>query len=194
MKVVVLSAPSGSGKTTIAQRLLQLEPALRFSTSATTRQPRETERDGEDYHFMSPAQFRRHIEAGEFVEWEEVYPGVLYGTLRSEIERVAAGGAALLDVDVKGALNVKRQFADQALTVFVRPPSLGILAERLQLRQTETSHSLAERLERARVEMEYADAFDVVVHNDDLERAVAETAAAVREFLTTGASPAAGRA
>lgn len=183
MKLVVLTAPSGAGKTTIARRLTAAEPRLRFAVSATTRAPREGEREGVDYFFLSEPEFRRRIAEGAFVEWEEVYRGTLYGTLRTELERIAPDGAALLDLDVKGALSVKRAYGEHALTVFVRPPSLAALAERLQARGTESADALAERLERARIELGYAPEFDVVVVNDDLDRAVAETLHHVRAFL-----------
>jgi guanylate kinase len=192
MKVVVLTAPSGSGKTTIATRLMEALPELRFSISATTRAPRAGERDGEDYFFMSPREFRELVAEDAFVEWEEVYPDTFYGTLRSEIERIGREGAALLDIDVKGALNVNERYGEHALTLFVRPPSLGVLAERLERRRTETPESLAARLERARLEMSYAAEFDAVVVNDDLEAAIAETVALVTPFLAAGTLPAGG--
>lgn len=183
MKIVVLTAPSGAGKTTIAHRLLEAVPAVRFSVSATTRAPRDGEQDGVDYFFLSTEAFRQRLRDGAFIEYQEVYPGLLYGTLRAEIERVAADGAALLDIDVKGALNVKRLYGDRCLTIFVQPPSLAVLADRLRGRETETDASLAERLERARLEIEYAPEFDAVVVNDDLDTAVDETVSLVRTFL-----------
>lgn len=183
MKIVALTAPSGSGKSTIARRLMQAVPGLAFSVSATTRPPRAGETDGEDYFFISEDDFRRRIADGAFVEWEQVYPGRLYGTLRSEIERLARTGAALLDIDVQGALAVKRRYEEHVLTVFIRPPSLAVLAERLRARGTETPESLAERLDHARTELGFAERFDAVIVNDDLETAVEETLSLVRPFL-----------
>ena len=183
MKIVVLTAPSAAGKTTIARRLMEIVPGLRFSVSATTRAPRESEEHGIDYFFLSDDDFRARIDGEAFVEFEEVYSGTFYGTLRDELERVATAGAALLDIDVKGALNVKRLYGDRALTIFIQPPSLAVLAARLQNRGTEDDTSLAARLERARLEIDYATEFDEVVVNDDLDTAVAETVALVRAFL-----------
>ncbi|HYG67042.1 MAG TPA: guanylate kinase [Anaeromyxobacteraceae bacterium] len=186
MKLIVLTAPSGAGKTTIARRLMEAVPGLRFSISATTRPPRPGERDGVDYFFLSDEAFRAEIEAGTFVEYEEVYPGRFYGTLRRELDRLAEGpegAAVVLDLDVKGALNVKRLYGDQALTLFIQPPSLAVLAERLRNRGTETEDRITVRLARAEEELGYARASDAVVVNDDLEKAVAETAARVRAFL-----------
>lgn len=186
MKFVVLTAPSGAGKTTIARRVLADEPRVRFSVSATTRAPREREVHGRDYFFLSESDFRARVADGDFVEFEEVYPGRLYGTLRPEMERIAQethDGAALLDLDVKGALHMKELYGDRALTVFVAPPSLATLALRLQGRGTETEATLATRLERAKLEIGYATEFDHVVLNDDLETAVAETIGLVHAFL-----------
>ena len=183
MKLIVLTAPSGSGKTTIARRVMAEVPGLRFSVSATTRPPRNGEKSGVDYFFLSDEAFAARIEEGAFVEYEEVYPGRFYGTLRRELERLAASTAVLLDLDVKGALNVKRLYGDRALTIFVQPPSLAVLAERLRARGTETEDRIGVRLERAKLELEYASEYDAVVVNDDLDAAVAETVARVRAFL-----------
>ncbi len=183
MKLIVLTAPSGAGKTTLARRVMEAVPGLRFSISATTRPPRPDERHGVDYFFLSREEFEAQREAGAFVEFEEVYPGRFYGTLRAELERLATSTAVVLDIDVKGALNVKRLYGDGALTVFIEPPSLGALAERLHARGTETEERIAVRLERAKMEMRYAHEFDAVVVNDDLDRAVAETVALVEAFL-----------
>ena len=186
MKLIVLTAPSGAGKTTIAHRLMAEVPGLQFSVSATTRPPRPDEREGVDYFFLSADAFREAVAAGAFVEYEEVYPGRFYGTLRRELERMAADpavAAVVLDLDVKGAMSVKRLYGDRALTLFIQPPSLAALAARLRARGTESADRLAVRLGRAKLELEYAPACDAVVVNDDLDAAVAETAARVRAFL-----------
>ena len=186
MKLIVLTAPSGAGKTTIARRVIAAEPGLQFSISATTRPPRAGEGDGVDYFFLSEEAFKAEVEAGAFVEYEEVYPGRFYGTLRRELERLAGAPevvAVVLDLDVKGALNVKRLYGDRALTLFIQPPSLAVLAARLRARGTETEDRVAVRLARAELELTYADAYDAVVVNEDLDRAVAETLARVRAFL-----------
>ena len=197
MKLLVLTAPSGAGKTTIARRLVAEVPGLRFSVSATTREPRPAEADGVDYFFLSADEFTARLDAGHFVEHEEVYPGRFYGTLRDEVERTAREPdvrAVVLDVDVKGALNVKRLYGGRALTLFVEPPSLAALAARLQERGTETEDRVAVRLERAKMELGYAGEFDAVVVNDDLDRAVAETTALVGAFLEAEAAPGGGAA
>ncbi|NNF56868.1 MAG: guanylate kinase [Rhodothermaceae bacterium] len=183
MKLIVLTAPSGAGKTTIARRVMDEVPGLRFSTSATTRTPREGEQHGVEYFFLTEAEFQARIEADAFVEYEEVYPGRYYGTLRDELERLAESTAVVLDVDVKGALNVKRLYGDKALTLFIAPPSLDALADRLHARGTETEERIAVRLSRATLELDFAHDFDAVIVNDDLETAVAETVARVQAFL-----------
>lgn len=189
-RLVVLTAPSGSGKTTIARRLLSDVPGLRFSVSATTRPPRAGEIDGRDYHFVSEADFRAMIDRGDLVEHEEVYPGRFYGTPWAELDgsRAAADPsddlvAVLLDVDVKGALAVKERFGARALTVFVAPPSIEELERRLRARGSETEATLAVRLARAADELTYADRFDAVVVNAVLDDAVTETLALVRRYL-----------
>ena len=186
MTLIVLTAPSGAGKTTIARRLMDEEAGLRFSTSATTRAPREGEDDGVHYHFLSVGEFEARLAAGDFLEHEEVYPGRLYGTLRPELEALAAREdvrAVVLDIDVKGALNVKRLYGDAAATLFIAPPSLGALADRLRSRGTEDPAQITMRMERAEMEMAHADRFDAVVVNDDLDTAVGETVRFVRDFL-----------
>lgn len=183
MKIVVLTAPSGAGKTTIARRVLEAIPELRFSVSATTRPPRPHERDGVHYHFVTAERFQEMVAAGELLEHEEVYPGRFYGTLRSEVERLAQDVPVLLDVEVKGALNVKQLFGDRALVLFIRPPSLEALEARLRERGTETPVSLRQRLLRAEQEMAFAGCFDAVIVNDRLEEAVEETLHQVRSFV-----------
>ncbi len=186
MKLLVLTAPSGAGKTTIARRLMDEVDGLRFSVSATTRDPRPAEENGVHYFFLSPDAFQARLDAGDFLEHEEVYPGRFYGTLRQEVERLALAEdvrAVVLDIDVKGALNVKRLYGDRALTLFIAPPTLAALATRLHARGTESEAQVAVRLERAQMEMDYAGEFDAVVVNDDLDGAVAETVARTRAFL-----------
>ncbi|HEX9952606.1 MAG TPA: guanylate kinase [Rubricoccaceae bacterium] len=186
MKLLVLTAPSGAGKTTIARRLMAAVPGLVFSVSATTRAPRQGERDGVDYHFLTPGAFAERLAAGEFVEHEEVYPGRFYGTLAPDLAALAAAPgtrAVVLDVDVKGATSVKRLYGDRALTLFIRPPSLAALADRLRARGTETEAQVETRLDRAEMEMRAAPTFDAVIVNDDLDAAVAETVARVEAFL-----------
>ena len=191
MNLIVLTAPSGAGKTTIARRLMAVVPGLRFSVSATTRPPREGEADGVDYFFLTLGDFNEQIEADGFIEYEEVYPGRFYGTLRAQLEQAAihaaeGGGAIVLDIDVKGALNVKRLYGDDALTLFIAPPDLDSLADRLRQRGTEAEDRVQVRLERAEMEMAHAEHFDRVVVNDDLDTAVEETITAVRAFLARG--------
>ncbi len=184
-KIVALTAPSGSGKTTIARRVLATFPEMTFSVSATTRPRREGERHGVHYYFMSKDEFHALIDAGGFIEYEAFY-GFYYGTLRAEVERATAAQPFLLDIDVKGALEIKRLYAGDALVIFIRPPSLAVLAQRLRKRDTETEASLRLRLDRARLELTYADRFDTIVVNDDLEQAVEETIRLIRAFLQPG--------
>jgi guanylate kinase len=181
--IIVLTAPSGAGKTTIARRVMDAMPDMQFSVSATTRPPRNDETDGEDYHFLSVDEFEQRIENGDLLEYEEVYPDRLYGTLRSEVEGKSENGPVLLDIDVEGALNVKQIFGDDALVLFVAPPSKAALRRRLKKRGTEDPDALADRLARADRELDHADDFDAVVVNDDLDPAVEETLTRIRQFL-----------
>lgn len=180
---IVLTAPSGSGKSTIARLIEREIPKLRFSISATTRPPRQGEQDGVDYHFISNTAFETAIEAGDFLEYEEVYPGRYYGTLFSEITRIDAEGPVLLDIDVKGAMRVKEFVGDSALILFIHPTSLEELSKRLTLRGTESPKWLQERIKRAEMELTFADKCDHIVYNDVLEEAVSETLQLVRQFL-----------
>jgi guanylate kinase len=183
-KIIILSAPSGTGKSTIISRLMEMpELKLGFSISATSRAPRGAEQHGREYFFLSPEEFSCRVDAGEFVEWEEVYAGTCYGTLRSEVTRVTdAGNNLIMDIDVKGALNVKRQYGDEALAIFILPPSVEELERRLRARNTDSEESLRRRIDKAETELSYADKFDCRVVNDNLDDAVAETAALVRKF------------
>lgn len=183
-KVIVLVAPSGAGKTTIAKRLLAEIPEVQFSVSATTRAPREEETDGEDYYFLSEQEFDKKVENGEFLEWE-YYSGNRYGTLQSEVDKmVESGYFPLLDIEVKGALNVQRLYDFDAITIFILPPSMEVLKQRLSGRGSESDESLTKRLERAQEEMEYADHFDYTVVNDDLETAYGEVKNIIKSFIT----------
>ncbi|NOS92557.1 MAG: guanylate kinase [Cyclobacteriaceae bacterium] len=183
-KALIFSAPSGSGKTTIVKYLLENNPDLGFSISASTRDRRgRTEVDGKDYHFLTPEEFKEKIDANEFIEWEEVYAGNFYGTLKSEIERIwDEGKNVIFDVDVKGGINLKKYFGEKALSVFVKVPSIEILAQRLNSRGTETEESLSRRLFKAKFEMSFQDKFDVVLLNEDLSKSVAEAQMLYKQF------------
>jgi guanylate kinase len=183
-RCVIISAPSGAGKTTIVHRLLQQGLGLAFSVSATSRERRAHEVDGRDYFFITTDDFRARIAEGAFIEWEEVYPGRFYGTLRSEIQRIwSEGRSPIFDVDVVGGLNLKTVFGDMALALFIAPPSLQVLEQRLRARGTETEQTLAVRMGKAEQEMSFASRFDAVIVNDDLERACAEALDHVQRFL-----------
>ena len=183
-KVIVIVAPSGAGKTTIAQRLLKEYPQLKFSVSATTRPPREGEEHGKDYYFLNDEEFDQKVANEAFLEWEP-YSGHKYGTLRSEVDKlVESGYFPLLDIEVKGALNVQELYGSEVVSIFIEPPSMDELKNRLSNRGSETDESLSKRLKRAEMEMEYADHFDYSVVNDDLETAYAEVKEIIESYIT----------
>lgn len=184
-KIIIVSAPSGTGKSTIIGQIID-DPQLRlsFSVSATSRSPRTGEQDGVHYYFLTEEEFQRRVDAGQFVEWEEVYAGTRYGTLVSEVERVVNSGRNLiLDIDVKGALNVKKRFADRAMSLFIMPPDVATLERRLRNRATDSDEAIARRVAKAELEMSYAPQFDRVIVNDNLEKAVADVRAAILDFI-----------
>lgn len=182
-KLIVISAPSGSGKTTIAKEIMRRNPSLGFSVSATTRQKRAEEVDGKDYFFLTKAEFEKKVASGEFVEWEEFY-GNRYGTLKAEVDRLLGEGQNILfDLDVKGGLSIKRRYPG-ALLIFIRPPSVEALKERLLNRRTEDDATLARRLERVPMELELGNSFDHQVVNDDLERATKEVQVLVEQHIS----------
>jgi len=182
--MLIFSAPSGAGKTSIVKGVMSAVPGLSFSVSACSRPRREGEVNGVDYYFMTPAEFRRKIEQGAFLEWEEVYPGNYYGTLKSEVERIwKAGSHVVFDVDVAGGMHIKEGFPGRSLGIFVMPPSLEELENRLIKRQTESQESLRERLGKASREMDFAGRFDHVLINDNLDRAIEEAIGLVRSFI-----------
>lgn len=183
-KLIIFSAPSGSGKTTIVKRLLSVFPQFEFSISATSRRPRGTERDGVDYFFLTQDEFAQRVAAGDFVEWEEVYGGTCYGTLRSEMERIwSKGNVIVFDVDVMGGINLKRIFGEKACSIFIMPPSVEELRRRLEGRGTDSPETIDKRVAKAEFELSKSDAFDHIVVNDDLDKAVAETESIIVKFL-----------
>ncbi len=189
-KLIVFSAPSGSGKTTIVKHLLKQEDLnLEFSISAATREARGEEVNGKDYYFMSLDQFKQHIKNEDFVEWEEVYRDNFYGTLKSEVERIwAKGKNVIFDIDVAGGLRIKSKFPEETLAVFVKPPSVDELKRRLKERSTESDEKINMRIAKAHVELATAPQFDVVIKNYDLEVALDEANQLVKEFVTEGKS------
>ena len=183
-KLIIITAPSGSGKTSITRHLMTQFPQLAFSVSAATRQARGIEKNGVDYHFMSTEDFQQKIQHNEFVEWEMVYEGKYYGTLRSELEKIwAADQIPVLDIDVKGAIHVQQQFPKTSLSLFIEPPSVAELKNRLQSRGTETEESLAARVNKASYELSFKDHFNKIIVNDDLQKACIEAEVIIFSFL-----------
>ncbi len=184
-KLIIFSAPSGAGKTTIVKHLLGTHPELSFSISATTRPSRGDEANGEDYYFISTEEFLHKVARQEFVEFEEVYSGTFYGTLRSEIQRIWDDGKhVIFDIDVEGGLRLKRKFEEDALAIFVQPPSFEVLKKRLTGRGTDSEEKLQERFAKAEKELEYADKFDVILKNYDLQEACKAAEDLVADFLS----------
>lgn len=183
-KVIILTAPSGAGKTSIAKFLLQQIPELSFSVSATTRAPRGNEKEGVEYHFISLAAFEGAIYKNEFLEYEMVYKGVYYGTLKSELQRIwKQGKVPVLDIDVKGAINVQKQLAEKCLSIFIMPPSIEVLKKRLENRNTESAENIQMRLDKAAYEISFSHAFNIVIQNNDLSLACTEAEKIIRNFL-----------
>jgi guanylate kinase len=184
-KMIIFSAPSGSGKTTLVRHILKTFPQhIDFSISATSRPKRGVEENGKDYHYLTVDEFKSKVANNEFLEWEEVYAGTHYGTLRSEVERIWANGKAVIfDIDVEGGLNLKSQFKNEALSIFVMPPSIKILEERLHSRSTDNKESIARRIAKAEKELKTAELFDVFILNENLEEACVKAEDLVRDFL-----------
>lgn len=184
-KAILFSAPSGSGKTTIIRQILTRFDCFEFSISATSRQPREGEKDGVDYYFLTPEEFERRVAAGQFLEWEEVYAGVRYGTLKSEIDRIWDNGHVIIfDVDVNGGMNIKKYFGPDALALFVMPPSVEVLEQRLRSRGTESEEAITKRLARSVAELKMTPQFDVTIVNDVLSDAVDKTQMVINNYLS----------
>lgn len=184
-KVIILTAPSGAGKTSITKFLLANYPQLAFSVSATTRAPRGAEQDGVDYHFISPTAFERHIYQNDFLEYEMVYEGLYYGTLKSELDRIwALGKTPVLDIDVKGAIAIQKQLGEKSLSIFILPPSIEVLKERLEKRNTESPEKVQMRLDKAAYEISFSNQFNAVVKNEILETACTETASLIQDFIS----------
>ena len=189
-KLIIISAPSGAGKTTIVKQLLNSGLNLEFSVSACSRPKRENETNGKDYYFLSVAEFKTKIKNDEFLEWEEVYKDQFYGTLKSEINRIwSKGNFVIFDVDVIGGLNIKKYYKEKALAIFIKPPSQKVLKDRLKGRSTESDESLKKRIEKANYELSFAGKFDKIIINDDLEIAVKETKKNILEFLNPTMKP-----
>lgn len=185
-KLIIISAPSGTGKSTIIDYLLRQGLDLQFSVSATSRALRGSEKNGVEYYFLSPEEFRRRIENGDFLEYEEVYENNFYGTLKSEVQNIISKGKnVIFDVDVVGGCNIKKFYGSKALSVFIQPPSIKELENRLKKRGTDVPAVIEKRLERARFEMSFSDRFDVIIINDDLRKAEEETKVVISNFIKT---------
>jgi guanylate kinase len=183
-KLIIISAPSGSGKTTIVKKLLEKDLGLEFSISATTRPRRELEQDGKDYYFLTMDEFRKKIENDEFIEWEEVYKGHLYGTLKTEIERIwSKGKHVLFEVDVKGGIRLKKKFGKRSIALFIMPPSIEELKKRLLARGTDKNTEIEMRLAKAELELEFASRFDCIIVNKNLGEAIKEVTETISSFL-----------
>lgn len=183
-KLIIISAPSGSGKSTIINYLISKGLPLGFSISATSRAPRGTEKNGVEYYFLTPDEFRQKIQNDEFLEYEEVYKDKFYGTLKSEVDRIAdSGKTAVFDVDVKGGVNIKKFYGERALSVFIQPPSINELRARLEGRGTDAPEVINDRIKRAEFELSYADKFDHVIINDDLQKAEDEAYELISSFI-----------
>lgn len=183
-KLFIFSAPSGSGKTTIVRTLLEKDLDIEFSISATSRPKRENETDGKDYYFLSADDFKEKIDKDEFVEWEEVYENRFYGTLKSELERIwNQGKHVIFDVDVVGGLSIKKKYQDKALSIFIMPPSIEELEKRLILRSTDSIEDIETRINKAKEELNYAEKFDIIIVNDNLDNAIMESEKVVNNFI-----------
>lgn len=184
-KIIILSAPSGSGKSSVISKIID-NPDLKldFSISATSRSPRGEEKNGREYYFISLEEFKSKVDAGEFVEWEEVYPGTCYGTLESEVERVTENKKNLImDIDVKGGINVKKRYGNRAISIFIMPPSKQELERRLRGRATDSEETIAKRLQKADYELSFASQYDCVVVNDDLDKAASVVTDIIKKFI-----------
>jgi guanylate kinase len=183
-KIIVISAPSGAGKTTLIKQLLSQRSDIEFSVSACSRPSREGETHGKDYYFLTADEFRAKIDANEFIEWEEVYPGSFYGTLRSELDRIwSKGHHVIFDLDVVGGMNIKKLYAEKTLSIFVMPPSVEVLEQRIRKRQSDSEEQISKRIEKAEWEMQFAENFDVVIVNNEISITHIELAGIVSGFL-----------
>lgn len=183
-KIIIITAPSGAGKTSITKHLLQQFSNLSFSISAATRQPRGEEKNGVDYYFMSVEEFQQKINENAFAEWEMVYEGKYYGTLKTELQRMwNEGKVPVLDIDVKGAIHIQQQYPGKTLSLFIKPPSVDVLRKRLESRGTETAESIETRVSKASYEISFSHSFDKVIVNEELQKACAEAETVVKEFL-----------